>query len=104
MDNLEFVLLTDGSHLGGPHGKYQAGIAIVSPVSVLDNAPLPNVFSAQQAEFTAVTRVCRLAKQKLLIFTQATAFFLEWYMTLKQSRFLTSSGQPVKNGKQETEL
>lgn len=60
----DFILFTDGSYLQGPHGKYQAGCAIVFPGSTLENGPLPNVSSTQQAELIALTRACQLAKGK----------------------------------------
>ena len=43
---------------------YQAGYAIISPVSTLEYGPLPNISSAQQAELIALTRTCQLAKGK----------------------------------------
>ena len=74
MDNTDFILFTDGSYLWGPHGKYQAGYAVVSPVSVLENGPLPNVFSAQEAKLIALTRDCQLQKGNLLIFIPRAAY------------------------------
>lgn len=52
-----------GAYLRGPHGRCQAGYAIVPPVSVLENGPLSHVSSVQQAELIAL-RACPLAKGK----------------------------------------
>ena len=43
MNNPNLIFFTDGSYLRGPHGEYQAGYAVVSPVCILENGPLPNV-------------------------------------------------------------
>lgn len=43
---------------------YQAGYAIISPVSTLEYGLLPNISSAQHAELIALTRACQLAKGK----------------------------------------
>lgn len=43
---------------------YQAGYAIIPPVSTLEYGPLPNISSAQQAEFISLMRACQLAKGK----------------------------------------
>lgn len=43
---------------------YQAGYAIISPVSTLEYGPLPNISSAQQAELIALMRACQLEKGK----------------------------------------
>lgn len=64
VDNPDFILFTDNLYLQGPHGKYQAGYAAVSPMSILENGNLPNVSSARQAELIALTRACQLAKGK----------------------------------------
>lgn len=64
MDNPDFILFTDGSYLRGPQGKYQAGYAVISPVSVLENGPLPDVSSAREAKLIVLTRACQLAKGK----------------------------------------
>lgn len=60
----DFIFFTDGSYLRGPHGKYQAHLVTVSPESILENAPLLNVFATQQSELTALTRACQLEKGK----------------------------------------
>lgn len=39
MNNPDLILFTDGSYLRGPHGEYQAGYAVVSPVSILWSFP-----------------------------------------------------------------
>ena len=81
VDNSVFLLLTDGSYLQGPHGRYQAGYAIVSPVSIFENGPLPYISSAQQAELIALIRACWLAKGKFAnIYT--ASMLLEWHMIL----------------------
>ena len=64
MTDPDFIVFTDGSYLRGPHGKYQADLVTVSPESILENAPLPNVFATQHSELTALTRACQLAKGK----------------------------------------
>lgn len=43
MEIPDFILFTEGSYLREPRGKYQVYHAIVSPGSVFENAPLPNV-------------------------------------------------------------
>lgn len=58
----DFIFFTDGSYLRGPRGKYQADLVTVSPESILENAPLLNVFATQQSELTALTRACQLDK------------------------------------------
>ena len=63
MTDPDFIVFTDGSYLRGP-GKYQADLVTVSPESILENAPLPNVFATQHSELTALTRACQLAKGK----------------------------------------
>ena len=79
MDNSDFILVINGSHLRGPHGKYQAAYAIVSLVSILENGPLSNVSSAEKAESIALKRACQLAKGKSSnIYT--IAMLLEWSM------------------------
>ena len=64
MNNPNLILFTDGSYLRGPQGEYQAGCAVVSPVSIFENGHLPNVSSARQAELIALTRACPLARRK----------------------------------------
>ena len=108
MDNPDFMLFTDSLYLQGPHGKYQAGCAVVSPVSIFENGHLPNVSSARQAELIALTRACQLAKGKSVnIYKESHYAFgvvYDFGILQKQRGFLTSLGQPVKNGKQGVEL
>lgn len=91
----------------GLHGKYQAGYA-VSPVSILENDPLPDVSSAQEAKLIALTRACQLAKQKSAnIYSNSRYAFVvahDFSMLWKPRGFLTSAGQPIKNGRQVAEL
>lgn len=100
----DFIFFTDGSCLRGPHGKYQADLVTVSPESILDNAPLPNIFATQQAELTALTRACQWAKGKSgNICTHSCDPFgvaRDCAKLLKQKGSLTSSGPPIKIGKQ----
>ena len=67
MDNPDFTLFTDGSYLGGPHGKYRlcagTSYAAASPVPILEDGPLPDISSAQEAELIALTRACHLARE-----------------------------------------
>lgn len=108
VDNPDFILFTDSLYLQGPHGKYQAGYAAVSPMSILENGHLPNVSPARQAELIALTRACQLQKENLSLSTKdshyafgvAYGFCILW----KQRGFLTSSGQPIKNGKPAAEF
>lgn len=62
MDNPDFILFTDGSYSYSnsqePHGKSQAVYTAVSPVSLIENDPFPNVSCAQQAELIVLTKVC----------------------------------------------
>lgn len=66
MDNPDFILLlfTDGSYSARTSWEIQAGYAVVSPVSVPENGPLPDASSAQEAKLIALTRACQVAKQK----------------------------------------
>ena len=69
-----------------------------------DNAPLPNIFATQQAELTALTRACQWAKGKSgNICTHSCDPFgvaCDCAKFLKQKGSLTSSGPPIKIGKQ----
>ena len=77
-------------------------------MSILENGPLPNTYSAQQAELIALTRACQLAKEKSTnIYTDSCYAFgvaHDFGMLWKQRGFLTSSGQPIKSGRQVVEL
>nr|XP_059866102.1 ribonuclease H-like [Delphinus delphis] len=108
MENPDFILFTDSSYLRGPHGKYQPGYAVIPPMSILENGPLHNTYSAQQAELIALTRACQLAKEKSTnIYTDSRYAFgvtHDFGMLWKQRGFLTSSGQRIKSGRQVAEL
>lgn len=77
-------------------------------MSVFENGHLPNVSSAQQAELIALTRACQLAKGKSVsIYKESHYAFgvvYDFGILRKQRGFLTSSGQPIKTGKQGVEL
>ena len=69
---------------------------------------MPNVFAAQQSELIALTRACQVAKGKPVnIYTDSCYAFgvaHDFAMLLKQRGSLTSSGQPIKIGKQVVKL
>ena len=105
MDNSDFVLSPDGSNLQESNRKYQVYSATVTPVSILENVSLPNISSAQQTKYTALTRARQQSKGKsanvyMLCLWGGTWF---WY-PLEVKRILASSGQPIKSIKQVVEL
>ena len=87
---------------------YQAGYAIISPVSTIEYGLLLNISSAQHAELIALTRACQLAKGKSAnIYTYISYAFgvaLDFSILWKKRGFLAFSGQPIKNGRQVAEL
>ena len=91
------LLLMGGAYLRGPHGRCQAGSAIVPPVSVLENGPSSHVSSVQQAELIAL-RACQLAEGK------PADTYRRLLCSWGGPGFLTSQGQPIKNGKHVADL
>lgn len=105
-NNPNLTLFTDGSYLRGPQGEYQAGCAVASPVSILENGPLPNVSSAQQAELIALDPGVSVGKRKVcryLVRTAAVVWERHMILVCFGNRISAPSGRPIKHGKQVAE-
>lgn len=103
IDNADLIWFTDGSYLKDEQGHFRAGYAITSMVDIIESSYLPGIRSAQPAELIALTRACQLAKGQVAnLYTDSRYEFgvaHDFGMLWKQRGFLTSSGQPIKNGK-----
>lgn len=103
IDNADLIWFTDGSYLKDEQGHFQAGYAITSMVDIIESSYLPGIRSAQPAELIALTRAYQLAKGQVAnLYTDSRYEFgvaHDFGMLWKQRGFLTSSGQPIKNGK-----
>lgn len=61
-------------------------LSLFLPESILENAPLLNVFATQQSELTALTRACQLEKGKSgNIYTHSCYPFGNWHVILLAS-------------------
>uniref|UniRef100_K7EYH5 RNase H type-1 domain-containing protein n=1 Tax=Pelodiscus sinensis TaxID=13735 RepID=K7EYH5_PELSI len=102
LNNLNFVLYTDGSCFYNSSGVLVAGYASCTVWDVVESAPLPAVSSAQVAELIALTRACHIAAgASATIYTDSQYTFgvvHDFGMLWKQRGFLTSPSHSRKNG------
>ncbi|KAJ1208902.1 hypothetical protein NDU88_004285 [Pleurodeles waltl] len=102
------IMFVDGSCLRDSAGTLKASYAVCTITGIVEASWLEKVFSAQVAELIALTKACHAAVNlKVTIYTDSRYGFgivHDFGQLWSQRGFMTSSGSPVKNGKQIRDL
>ncbi|KAJ1091548.1 hypothetical protein NDU88_004667 [Pleurodeles waltl] len=102
------IMFVDGSCLRDSAGTLRAGYAVCTITGIVEASWLEKVFSAQVAELIALTKACHAAVNlKVTIYTDSRYGFgivHDFGQLWSQRGFMTSTGSPVKNGKQIRDL